>query len=64
LAHVDEVWVRSTRCETGACLEVTVINDDVVIRNSTDPSGPKLTVSKDRWSAFLTDLKTRADLAQ
>ena len=59
VTHTFEGWVRSSYCEAGACLEVTAINDDVVIRNSTDASGPRLTVSSQRWSAFLADLKSR-----
>jgi len=60
LTHTSEAWVRSSYCEAGSCVEVTAINDDVVLRNSTDPSGPRLTVSSERWSAFLADLKRRA----
>jgi hypothetical protein len=32
----------------------------VVVRNSTDPEGPRLRLSEARWSAFIADLKSRA----
>jgi hypothetical protein len=66
MAHQADLgsWVRSTRCDTGTCLEATTDNDDVVIRNSTDPDGARISVSRARWAAFVADLKSRAVLAQ
>ena len=66
MRHRDDlrVWVRSSRCDSGTCLEATTVNGDVVIRNSMDPDGGRVMVSRARWSAFLADLKSRAVLSQ
>jgi hypothetical protein len=62
--HADaEPWVRSTRCDTGTCLEATIDNDRVVIRSSTDPDGVMISLSRDRWRAFVADLKSRTVVA-
>jgi hypothetical protein len=51
-------WRKSTRCESGACVEVALTVDQLVaIRNSTDPDGPVLTFSKDAWNAFMKDIQ-------
>jgi hypothetical protein len=42
------------------CVEVAAVGDTVVIRNSADPDGPRLSVSRDRWSAFVEELKNKA----
>jgi hypothetical protein len=61
VTHVDEhdAWVRSTKCDTGTCLEAQVHGDVVVVRNSADPDGQRLSVSGARWSAFVDDVKSR-----
>jgi hypothetical protein len=57
--HVDrEVspaigWRRSSRCDTGACIEVGQADDTVVVRNSRDPDGPQLQFTFAEWRAFI-----------
>jgi uncharacterized protein DUF397 len=53
-------WRTSSHCSDGGCVEVGSVDDLVVIRNSTDPNGPRLRLSKERWSAFIAYLKTGA----
>ena len=50
-------WVRSTKCDTGSCLEARVQGDWVLVRNSTDRDGQRLAVAGARWSAFVAELK-------
>jgi hypothetical protein len=51
-------WRKSTRCESGACVEVALTVDQLVaVRNSTEPSGPVLTFSRDAWRAFIEDIQ-------
>jgi Domain of unknown function (DUF397) len=66
VANLDqsEAWIRSTKCDTGSCLEAQVHDDRVVIRNSTDPDGQRLSVSGARWGAFMDDLKSRVTAAR
>ncbi|HEX3284080.1 MAG TPA: DUF397 domain-containing protein [Micromonosporaceae bacterium] len=46
-------WRRSTRCESGTCVEVARSGADYAIRDSTDPDGPQLRFSALEWSEFV-----------
>lgn len=53
-------WVKSSHSGTtgGDCVEVaTNLPDIVAIRDSKNPTGPALIVSKKAWSAFLTAVR-------
>jgi Domain of unknown function (DUF397) len=46
-------WRRSTRCDSGSCVEVAVTEDRVLLRDSREPDGPRLSVSRTEWLEFL-----------
>lgn len=46
-------WKRSTRCDSGTCVEVASLKDGVVVRDSKDPEGPVLRFTHDEWHAFI-----------
>ncbi|MEV6966785.1 DUF397 domain-containing protein [Hamadaea sp. NPDC051192] len=46
-------WKRSTRCDSGTCVEVASLKDGVVVRDSKDPDGPVLRFTNDEWHAFI-----------
>ena len=50
-------WRRSTRCSSGACVEVANVGETFVFRDSKDPSGPVLTFTKDEWDAFVAGVR-------
>lgn len=50
-------WVRSSRCDTSACVEVGHAEDEVLMRDSKDPDGPVLRFTKDQWRQFIQSLK-------
>ena len=49
-------WIRSSRCEGGACLEVAA-GGAVHVRDSKHPDGPVLTFSHAEWAAFLAGVQ-------
>ena len=54
------VWYKSTfsNGSGGNCVEVAGnLPGIVAVRDSKDPSGPKLAVSRPAWSAFLQAIK-------
>jgi uncharacterized protein DUF397 len=58
-APPDELqWRHSRRSGSGNCVEVAVGGRSVLIRDSKDPSGPRLRIAQHRWAAFLAALKT------
>ncbi|MEU8799377.1 DUF397 domain-containing protein [Spirillospora sp. NPDC048819] len=53
-------WRKSSRSGTGqesACVEVANLSGNVGMRDSKDPDGPKLLVSRDSFRAFVAELK-------
>ena len=55
----DAQWRKSTKSGDGAgsCVEVAFTDDAVAIRDSKNPNGPVLVVSKDAWREFLSAVK-------
>lgn len=45
-------WRRSRRCDTGSCVEVALIGNDVAVRDSKNPDGLVLRFSMDEWDTF------------
>lgn len=46
------VWVKSSRCDSSQCVEVAAVADEVMIRDSKQPSGSILRISRSDWEAF------------
>ncbi len=55
--HTEPTWRRSRRCGSSSCVEVATDGDTVMLRDSDDPDGPRLTFSAAAWQAFLADLR-------
>jgi hypothetical protein len=49
-------WVRSSKCDSGACLEMAQGVSGVHVRDSKFPQGPGLSVGRNDWRAFLAAL--------
>lgn len=52
--HPHLVWKS---CGTGACVEIAHEDATVYMRDSMDPSGPRLTFSREDWLAFLAGVR-------
>jgi hypothetical protein len=46
-------WRRSSRCESGSCIEVAQFDGMIAMRDSKDVAGPMLIFSVEEWTAFL-----------
>lgn len=48
-------WFKSSYSgdEGGDCVEVATRPEAVLVRDSKNPSGPRLTVAPDAWAAFV-----------
>jgi hypothetical protein len=50
----DLRWRTSSRaCDSGSCVEVAATEDEVLVRKSTDPTGPCLAFPRSAWSDFI-----------
>jgi uncharacterized protein DUF397 len=51
------IWVRAQYCNSGACVEVSRIDDGVLVRDSKNPQGPRLKFSNSEWEAFVEGVR-------
>jgi hypothetical protein len=53
----DVQWKRSSRCDTGSCVEVAFDGDSVMLRQSASPDGLILSFTRAEWLAFIAGVK-------
>jgi hypothetical protein len=46
-------WRKSSRCGTSTCVEVAVVDDQYLIRDSKNPEVTPLSFTKSEWDAFV-----------
>jgi hypothetical protein len=52
------LWHRSRLCESGNCVEVARIDNDLIaVRDSKDPDGPALLFTAEEWKAFIEGVR-------
>ncbi len=49
----DIVWMRSTSCTTGNCVEVAKVGGEYWIRDSKNPDVKPLRFDQSEWTAFV-----------
>lgn len=58
LPQPARTFVRSSRCEHAACVEVSLVpSEDVLVRDGKDRSGHVLAFAPASWSTFLSAVK-------
>lgn len=50
-------WRKSTRCESGMCVEVGRDGRDILVRDGKNPDGPVLRFSAEEWRVFAAGMK-------
>jgi hypothetical protein len=51
------VWRKSTRCESGGCVEVAPVDGGMAMRDSKDPDSPILRFAGAGWSDFIAAIR-------
>jgi hypothetical protein len=55
--HADTTWHKGTTSGAdGNCVEVAIVDESVLVRDSRYPLGPILSFSRQEWAAFLEDV--------
>jgi hypothetical protein len=52
MAHSQSGWIRSSKCESNTCVEVLLLPDQVLVRDSKNPDGAQLKFTPSEWLAF------------
>ena len=47
------IWVQSSGCDNGSCVEVMHLGDKFLVRDSKDPLASVLTFNPEEWDAFV-----------
>jgi hypothetical protein len=55
-------WRKSTRSDSGGCLEIALYGEKVLLRDSKRPDGPILSISPRSWHAFLKQVRSAFSL--
>jgi hypothetical protein len=59
VAHVPAQWRKSSHSGgSGACIEITNLHEAIAVRDSKDPSGPKLIFTPPAWAAFIDSARS------
>jgi hypothetical protein len=56
LRHSQVEWRRSTRCSTGACVEVAIAPSTVGVRDSKEADSSVLTYDRPAWRDFIAGI--------
>lgn len=56
-ACVEVAWDKPSHCQHGDCVKVGHSKGQVLMRDSKDPDGPVLRLTKDQWQQFISYLK-------
>lgn len=65
MADWDETalaWRKSTRSNSGGCVEMALSDQVVLLRDSKRPDGPVLSVSLLAWTALVARVRNLADM--
>ncbi len=50
-------WRRSQGCASSSCIEVALVDDHYLIRDSKNPDSTPLAFTADEWHAFVSGVK-------
>jgi hypothetical protein len=51
------IWRKSRFCGSNACIEVATGADGRLVRDSTDPDGPRLSFDNVSWALFIAAVR-------
>ena len=50
-------WHVARRCDSGACVEIGVRGEAILVRSSVDPRSRCVELSRDEWQVFIAGVK-------
>jgi hypothetical protein len=53
----EPAWSTAKSCDGGACVQIGIKGESVLIRSSVDPDRVHITLSRDEWLEFLASAK-------
>lgn len=55
--RVEDEPLEWRRCESGGCPEAADDGDKILVRDSRDPDGPRLSFTRQEWAKFLAGVR-------
>jgi Domain of unknown function (DUF397) len=52
------MWRTTSRCDSGACVEIGTLGGIIMVRGSAEPDGTCLKLSCGQWREFVAGLKS------
>jgi uncharacterized protein DUF397 len=49
----EPAWRVSRTCEGGACVQVGMAGEEILLRSAADPGGLRIAVSRGSWQEFV-----------
>jgi hypothetical protein len=56
-AESKPTWHGARRCDSGACVEIGILGESVLVRSSVDLDGECVTLSRGEWRVFVAGVK-------
>lgn len=51
------MWLKAEMCEANGCVEVAAAGGEVLLRNSRDPDGARLSFTRQEWLEFVDGVR-------
>jgi hypothetical protein len=53
----EPTWRAARGCESGACVEIGILDKIVIVRSSVDPGGGCIVLGRNEWQKFVAGVK-------
>lgn len=53
----EPTWRPAKRCDNGQCVEIGSLDSAILVRNSAEPDGTCLALSRGEWREFVAGVK-------
>ena len=53
----EAAWRTAGRCDNGQCVEIGTANELILVRNSADPAGTRISLKSSEWQIFINRVK-------
>ena len=56
-SRLSAAWRKSSRCDSGSCVEVALVGEEIAVRDGKNPTGHTLQFTRMQWKAFTEGIR-------